>query len=114
MKIGEIIRKIADITDIAGGNEVEVQPEVEIEPKSVTPELDAVEVDNVDHTDDGVMVPPLQQKHELLKKATGVDNDTEQFADDDEDELDQLKKMAGLDNSAAILQIASDNIHDVD
>jgi hypothetical protein len=40
----------------------------------------------------GVMVPPLQQKLELLKKATGVDN----VYDDDHDELDDIKKLTGI------------------
>ena len=40
-----------------------------------------------------VMVPPLQQKLELLKKATGVDN---VYDDEGHDELDDIKKLTGI------------------
>ena len=38
------------------------------------------------------MVPPLQQKIEILKKSQGIDN----VYDEQADELDQVKKNAGL------------------
>jgi hypothetical protein len=38
------------------------------------------------------MVPPLQQKIEILKKSQGIDN----VYDEQSDELDQVKKNAGL------------------
>jgi hypothetical protein len=50
-----------------------------------------------DETDGTTMIPPLQQKLEILKKASGEEN-----AFDDEpsngpmDELDAIKKIAGL------------------
>ena len=60
-------------------------------------------VGKVDHTDgsDGTtMIPPLQQKMEILKKAAGMDN---AFDAQDElthagehDELDDIRKIAGL------------------
>ena len=40
----------------------------------------------------GTMVPPLQQKIEILKKSQGIDN----VYDEQADELDQVKKNAGL------------------
>jgi hypothetical protein len=42
-----------------------------------------------------VMIPPLQQKLELLKKATGVDN---AFSDDESepDELSDIKRLTGI------------------
>jgi hypothetical protein len=39
------------------------------------------------------MIPPLQQKLELLKKASGVAN---AFDGEEHDELNAMKKMAGL------------------
>jgi len=43
------------------------------------------------------MVPPLQQKHELLKKATDVENNVDAFATStDNDELAMMRKMAGI------------------
>jgi hypothetical protein len=40
----------------------------------------------------GVMVPPLQQKIEILKKSQGIDNVYDQEAD----ELDVIKRNAGI------------------
>jgi hypothetical protein len=58
--------------------------------------LTPVDVDNTDHTDDAVMVPPLQQKQELLKKAAGVDSFYDDPASCESDPLTVLKQNAGL------------------
>ena len=71
MKTAEILRKLADLVDTVENN---TAPE-----SNTTDEL-------------GTMVPPLQQKIELLKKSQGIDNIYDQQAD----ELDQVKKNAGL------------------
>jgi hypothetical protein len=42
----------------------------------------------------GVMIPPLQQKLEVLKKATGMDNAFDN--DQSSDELDDIKKLTGI------------------
>jgi hypothetical protein len=71
MKTAEILRKLADLVD--------------------TVESDGSPEDNT--TDDvGTMVPPLQQKIEILKKSQGIDN----IYDEQADELNQVKKNAGL------------------
>ena len=48
-------------------------------------------------SDEPLMVPPLQQKHELLKKVAGVDNT---YGNDDQPEqggeLVRMRKMAGI------------------
>jgi hypothetical protein len=41
----------------------------------------------------GIMIPPLQQKLEILKKSAGMDN---AFDDQDSDELDDIKKLTGI------------------
>ena len=54
---------------------------------------------NDDTTNDEMFISPLQQKHELLKKATDTSNNVDQFddgMDDSDDELAMLKKMAGI------------------
>lgn len=54
-------------------------------------------------TDDtATMVPPLQQQLELMKKDSGLDNafDGESNTAEKPDELEQLKKMAGLSQFA--------------
>jgi len=57
-------------------------------------------VGHEDETDGGTMIPPLQQKLELLKKAAGQDNafdaQDELTHDGEHDELDDIRKIAGL------------------
>jgi len=63
-----------------------------------------------DHTSDetgGVMVPPLQQKIELLKKVAGVDSMYDDSAEEQpEDELSIIKRNAGI--HPIVAHIASD------
>ena len=101
MKIGEILRKIADAVD---ANSQPAQPEHEHEHEH----SDLIPVPN------DVFLPPLQGKYELLKKAVGVDNTFDEHvgnvSDDPEasnhkvtpmspeetDALERMKKAAGL------------------
>jgi hypothetical protein len=97
MKATEILRKLADVIDsqetaaVNAGNHNRST-------------MEPVEVDTQDHTEQTVMITPLQQKQELLKKAAGVesfyDNDCEQCGRDpcecEQDPLDVLKQNAGL------------------
>jgi hypothetical protein len=53
---------------------------------------------------DDIMVPPLQQKMELLKKAVGVENI---YDSNQEDELQQLKRAAGVP-TAAVMELSND------
>lgn len=50
----------------------------------------------------GVMIPPLQQKLEILKKTAGMDN-----AMDSDNELDDIKKLTGV--KAVIGHIAGED-----
>lgn len=63
------------------------------------------------------MVPPLQQKLELLKKSVGVDNIFDGCDDDcdcdccsgEEDELDLIRRHAGvIPNTTAIMAMTDD------
>jgi hypothetical protein len=69
-------------------------------------QLTIVDVPEPEHSDNphaemnvDTMVPPLQQKMELLKKAVGVDSvfDT----DSEPDELEVIKSLAGMNPGAA-------------
>jgi hypothetical protein len=89
MNTSDILRKLADYID------AQQQPkEVEV----VEPEGDG---SGLAQQPDDVMIPPLQLKIELLKKATGVENvydepdseDTEQYS---YDELEHIKRNAGI------------------
>lgn len=106
MRMAEILRKLADIVDKAESGEQSEKPNQaaltqvpseipgEAGPKSPDAQLDK-------------MVPPLQQKLELLKKATGVSNEfdgndsnsaveVEVEVEPEQDELSRMKKMAGI------------------
>jgi hypothetical protein len=49
------------------------------------------------------MIPPLQAKLELLKKATGVESDY----DKEDDELDQMKHLSGI--GPTLFHVASED-----
>ena len=96
MKISDVLRKLADKMD--------AQDSIPDVPGNT-------------QTDDSVFLPPLQQKQELLKRAVEVDNiyddkladqtheDSDLNLDNSEDELDTIKKHAGI---AAIMGISDD------
>ena len=98
MRASEILRKLADVIDSAesGVGDHEQPNRAELEP---------VKVDHKDATDPNTMVPPLQQKLELLKKASGVDNMFDK--EEPHDELTDIKKLTGI--SPVIHHIHSDD-----
>jgi hypothetical protein len=101
MKAAEILRKLADLIDGQSEEQPQATPAVELAP---------VEVDNTDNTELSTMVPPLQAKLELLKKAVNVDShyDEETPCDSAEDaELALMKQRAGI--NPAVIHIASDD-----
>lgn len=95
MKVSEILRQFADKLDqVENGQSGASETNAKLTP---------VAVDNTDHTEPGEkMIPPLQQKIELLKKAAGVDSEF-----DDTDEMQIMKRNAGI--APVVLQIASDD-----
>jgi len=116
MKASEILHGLADLlAGIERGQGTESQP---AQPQaSLTP----VEVDNTDGANSTTMVPPLQQKIELLKKSLNVDNEFDQGFDQVEQEeegrtptdggdLERMKKMAGIkpQQVAAQQELAND------
>lgn len=119
MNPSEMLRKLADIIDSMGMDSAQtnMQPQASLTPVTG---LKQVDVDNTDQTDDPVMIPPLQQKIELLKKANGMDNALDDNAGKEgetsdcgcggheEDELSTLKKNAGLP-TATVMQVASED-----
>jgi hypothetical protein len=86
MNVAEILRGIADKLDSMSHSE----------PAAGTNRLTPVDVDNTDHSNDDVMITPLQQKQELLKKAAGVESFYDTDAEDSPDELALLKRNAGM------------------
>jgi len=88
MKLSDIMRDIADLLDQQGDDPQGGATNTHLKPvQAAEPEL----------SDEPLMVPPLQQKHELLKKVAGVDNT---YGNDDQpeqgDDLGRMRKMAGI------------------
>jgi len=124
MQVSEILRKVADIVDAqeattsaetkaeqakATADEAQAMAQAAAEEaQAMTPDtftdLEQVSVDNSDGTSPETMVPPLQQKHELLKKATGVENNVNSFSNDDEIAI--LKNLAGVNEPSPELNVA--------
>jgi hypothetical protein len=70
MKIAELFKHMIDLLD----------QEEQAESQVATPD------------EPGVMVPPLQQKIEMLKKSQGIEN----VYDEEPDELAHIKRNAGI------------------
>lgn len=120
MNIAEILRKLADVVDQAqspGQPDEKLQNPAEMEPVAISAASAGRPVDAPDNQDagegDDVMIPPLQLKTELLKKAVGVDSvfdPGEPRADechDEEDPVAAIKRMAGVP-VAAISELSDD------
>ena len=99
MEAAELIRKLIDVlSQINEPEQTAVAPQstkltavLAPEPTSDFPERD--------HTSDetgGIMVPPLQQKMELLKKVAGVDSVFDNGEEAPSDELEVMKRNAGV------------------
>jgi hypothetical protein len=89
MKLSDIMRDIADLLDQQGDDPQGGATNTHLKP---------VQAPEPEMADEPLMVPPLQQKHELLKKVAGVNNtyDQETASDQQPDDLDRMKKMAGI------------------
>ena len=97
MKIADILRNLADKLDTIDTSSSQDQA---AEPKDFAqPDQDTDDVS-------AVMISPLQQKLELLKKAVDVPSIFDQDDNGVPDELDAIKKNAGV--NPAIIHIASD------
>jgi hypothetical protein len=105
MKIADVLRQVADAIEQQENPAVpdqQIQNPARLSPTAAGQEVDAP--DNQDAgADDAVMIPPLQLKTELLKKAVGVDSvydageaRADQAHDNSEDELDIIRRHAGV------------------
>ena len=141
MKIGEILRKIADAVDAEEGITTQaadprLQNQAELvaiaqEPVEVVANVEAEKpspngrtVSGNDKEPEELFLPPLQQKQELLKKAVGVENiyddgrpgdasdeNAEAPTPEEEDLLDKIKRMAGVP-VAAVQELSNDEVFD--
>jgi hypothetical protein len=94
MNIADLLRNLADKLD-------SIEQSNPAEPK------DFAQPDQDNDDDQGVMVPPLQQKLELLKKAVDVPSVFDQDGNGVPDELDTIKKNAGV--NPAVVHIAGED-----
>lgn len=121
MKIADVLRQVADAIE---QQENPALPDERIQnPAQLSPTAAGVEIDAPRNQDagseDDVMIPPLQLKMELLKKAVGVDNvydPGEARADQahgvqPEDELEIIRRHAGVP-VAAMMELSNDEIID--
>ena len=121
MQIAELLRKLADIVDGQGDPR---QPDEQIQnPAALGPINVGAGVEQPHNKDvaagEDQMVPPLQLKLELLKRAVGVDNiyndeRSDEVCDDPQagenmDELDIIKKRAGLGPEAVVISSMTDD-----
>jgi hypothetical protein len=96
MEAAELIRKLIDV--LSQINEPEQQPNhAHLTVVTPAPHSDFPERDHTNDETGGIMVPPLQQKIELLKKVANVDSI---YGDDEEeqaeDELSIIRRNAGI------------------
>ena len=141
MKIGEILRKIADAVDAEEGittraADPRLQNQAELvaiaqEPVEVVANVDAdkpspngTTPSGNDREPEDLFIPPLQQKQELLKKAVGVENiyddgrpgeegdvNADAPTPEEEDLLQKIKRMAGVP-VAAVQELSNDEVFD--
>lgn len=117
MKLAEILRSLADTIDQYSQDEEQAAP---AQVTAVEPQLDTDVVDKSGEAEqpEGVFIPPLQLKIELLKKAVNVDNVYDHAAEMDaethaqeipvrEDEIVALRRSAGI-NPAVIQEFANE------
>jgi hypothetical protein len=110
MKMADVLRDLADKLDgIEGGTEQSDRPEN----TAKTGDDFQHDVDDGAESGDqevelnGVMIPPLQQKLEILKKSAGIDN---AFDNNGPEELDDIKKLTGI---KAVVQHESSEDNDI-
>lgn len=117
MKISDVLRHVATAIEQA---EDPGQPDPQIRnPAQLRPSAGGMPIDNVDNADlgadDEVMIPPLQLKMELLKRAVDVDNVFDEdgpradqaHENQTVDEIAVLRSRAGIP-TAAVMELSND------
>lgn len=124
MKVGEILRTIADAVERA--ELAQSVPQARHDLGNFSQPEHVVVSNNIEDPED-LFLPPLQMKMELLKKAVGVENvyddggpehqHAEETAKEDdmsaerEDIVDRIKKLSGVP-TAAVQELANDEVFD--
>jgi hypothetical protein len=104
MKMADILHSIADMLDQhQQGEEDQGAGNMEKSADDFQHDVDDGAESGDQEVELGVMMPPLQQKLEILKKSAGIDNAFDQGTD----ELDDIKKLTGI--KAVIAQEAGED-----
>ena len=106
MRTSEILRNLADMIDAKQQANQSVEAPMSlptrIQPKETVSTTEPIgDGSGLAQQPDDIMIPPLQLKIELLKKATGVENvyddpENEQDPSYSYDELEHIKRNAGI------------------
>lgn len=120
MKIAELLRRVADAVEHEqdpGRPDDSVQNPAELEPIQVGVAVATPDNQDVGSEDD-LMVPPLQLKMELLKRAVDVDNiydagepRADQAHENQPDAIAVLRRNAGIP-MAAVMELSNDELLD--
>jgi hypothetical protein len=105
MKMSDLLRDLADLMD----QKQQGSQGADMSQNSTQQRMDPVEPTVPELDDNPIMVPPLQQKLELLKKASGVASHYDHEGSSP-DELAQVKKNAGL---TAVIQHEAGEDNDI-
>jgi hypothetical protein len=91
MKMSDILRDLAELLDQHQGQGADMSQNM------TQQRMKPIQAPEPELSDEPLMVPPLQQKHELLKKVAGVDNTYGNGEEPEQgDDLSRMRKMAGI------------------
>ena len=91
MKMSDILRDLAELLDQHQGQGADMSQNM------TQQRMKPIQAPEPELSDEPLMVPPLQQKHELLKKVAGVDNTYGNGEEPEQgDDLGRMRKMAGI------------------
>lgn len=93
MKMSDVIRQMADLLDKEGSDQHSTG-------------LEKVEINAPEAEPQDTMMPPLQQKLEIMKKSVGMDNAFDAGCGEEGDELGDIKKLTGI---KAVIGHSDDN-----
>jgi hypothetical protein len=133
MKVADILRTLANNLEHAEGGTPDpriqnpgalIDVDIVANGDAEKPSPNGTTASGNDREPEELFLPPLQQKQELLKKAVGVENvyddgrpgdasdeNAEAPTPEEEDLLDQIKRMAGVP-VAAVQELSNDEVFD--
>jgi hypothetical protein len=107
MKMADILHSIADMLDQHEGSDISGDNMGKEASDFQHDVHDGAESGDQHAELTGVMIPPLQQKLEILKKSAGMNN---AFDDQGSNELDDIKKLTGI---KAVIQHEASEDNDI-